>query len=316
MKIGMLFPDYGSQYVGMAKELYDTSRVMQEYFEEASNCLTINFVKLCFASSEAELNIPVNAYTSLFLVSSALAAILKEQSIEPTFVAGCGIGEVSAIHTAKSFSLPDGLYFLSKYAHFYQELLNTHALKALRIKNVSVAQVQKVCLALSQPDKGAFIGIYYDKDDCLISGDADIVMNVKENLMVSHDAQIQEVSFKGGLHSHLMHEVVDHLSMYLEKVDFHDTQIPLIASDDGSLLEKGPFIRDHVVQQICNPIRWDYVIKHVQEWDIIVEIGPGAFFKNDVSAHYPQKTYFTINTQHDIDALVQFVSQEKNKEAA
>ena len=45
MKVGMLFPDYGSQYVGMAKELYDSSRVMQELFEEASNCLNINFVK-------------------------------------------------------------------------------------------------------------------------------------------------------------------------------------------------------------------------------------------------------------------------------
>lgn len=34
MKIGMLFPGYGSQFVGMAKELYDDSRTIQEYFEK------------------------------------------------------------------------------------------------------------------------------------------------------------------------------------------------------------------------------------------------------------------------------------------
>ena len=46
MKIAMIFPGYGSQYVGMGKELYDESRIMQEYFEEASNCLNINFRKI------------------------------------------------------------------------------------------------------------------------------------------------------------------------------------------------------------------------------------------------------------------------------
>ena len=55
MKIMMLFPDYGKQFVGMGKDLYDTSRIVQEYFEEASHCLDENFVKLCFASSEQEI---------------------------------------------------------------------------------------------------------------------------------------------------------------------------------------------------------------------------------------------------------------------
>ena len=46
MKIGIVFPGYGSQFVGMGKDFYDESRIVQEYFEEAHNCLDINFVKL------------------------------------------------------------------------------------------------------------------------------------------------------------------------------------------------------------------------------------------------------------------------------
>ena len=88
MKIGMMFPGYGSQFAGMTKELYDESRLVQEYFEEASNCLNVNFVKLCFASSDVELGQIPDAYTANFLASCALAALLKSEGIEPS---GCVI---------------------------------------------------------------------------------------------------------------------------------------------------------------------------------------------------------------------------------
>src|SRR3990170_7365662 len=81
MKIGMLFSGYGGQYVGMGKDLYDNSRVMQELFEEASNCLGINFVKLSFASSDAELSSLENAYVAIFLIEVSLYALLNESGV-------------------------------------------------------------------------------------------------------------------------------------------------------------------------------------------------------------------------------------------
>src|SRR5262245_26836049 len=121
MKIALLFPGYGSQFVGMGKELYDEYRIVQEYFEEASNCLNVNFVKLCFASSDVELGKMVNAYTSLFLIGASVYAVLKESGIEVDIVAGYNNGENAALFAAHCFSLPDGLYLLNKFCSFYQE---------------------------------------------------------------------------------------------------------------------------------------------------------------------------------------------------
>src|SRR5579872_2345677 len=100
MKIALLFPGYGSQYVGMGKELYDEYRIVQEYFEEASNCVNINFVKLCFASSDSEISKLVNAYTSLFVIGGAVSALLKEHGIVPDVVAGYNNGEITALFAA------------------------------------------------------------------------------------------------------------------------------------------------------------------------------------------------------------------------
>ena len=53
--------------------------IIQEYFEEASNCLNNNLIKLCFASSDAELSKMHNAYPAMFLVGASIAALLKQE---------------------------------------------------------------------------------------------------------------------------------------------------------------------------------------------------------------------------------------------
>lgn len=116
MKIIMLFPGYGSQYIGMGKEFYDQSRIMQEYFEEAAICLPINFTKLIFSSSDNDLKILSNAYPAQFLVSICLFKILEQEGIIPTHVAGMDIGAYAALFAARGISFPDALYLLSKLA--------------------------------------------------------------------------------------------------------------------------------------------------------------------------------------------------------
>src|SRR5437870_3091921 len=107
MKIAMIFPGYGAQFVGMGKELYDESRVIQEYFEEAYNCSNLNFIRLCFASSDSELSQISNAYTSIFLLSCSLSELLKENNIKPDLVAGYGIGYFAAIFASGAITFPD-----------------------------------------------------------------------------------------------------------------------------------------------------------------------------------------------------------------
>ena len=129
-RVGVVFPGYGEQFIGMGKDLYDHSRIVQEYFEQAAGSVDINFVKLCFASSDVELCKMANAYTSLFLMGACVQAILKESGIEPDIVAGYNNGESAALFSAGCFSLPDGLYLLNKFSSFYQEFIDNQIINA------------------------------------------------------------------------------------------------------------------------------------------------------------------------------------------
>lgn len=304
MKIGMLFPDYGSQYVGMGKELYDHSRVMQEYFEEASTCLDKNFVKLCFASSENELALIENAYPALFLLSCSIAALLKEKGIQCQAVAGYGIGQLSALNVAGSLTLPDGLYFLSKYAHFYQQELENIDGILMCISGIAVDQVKKWC----EEFRHISIAAYHSLTECVVSGLRSEIVGIKD-LALKMDARVTEVPVQSGMHSTLMVPVEQHMRVYLEKIDFHDFNCPLISSVDGTAITNGAIAGEHTMKQLVTPIYWDKVMQTVADWQLVVQCGPGSSLKNCVESYYPEKKFIAINNPDDVDTLLKLIHE-------
>ncbi len=306
----MLFSDYGSQNVGMGKELYDNSRLMQEYFEEAFNCLNINFVKLCFASSDAELAKIENAYVSLFLVSVATAALLKQENIIPDEVAGYGIGEISAVCVAGGLSLPDGLYFLNKYALFYQELLTNLSVKMLRVEGISTAKVDKLCKELSG-EATATIAVFEAENQSVISGHVEVINRINEVLTGQAQA-FYNIPVEQGLHNELMDPVVNQIVKYLEKIDFKNLMTPLFASVDGVLVSKKELVKRRIIKQLHAPIYWNKVLNNCNNWDLIIEVGPSTALSKLIKQKYPDKLFFSVNKFADIEELKKVIAQRKS----
>lgn len=303
MKIAMLFPGYGSQYVGMAKELYDESRTMQEYFEEASNCLPINFVKLCFASSDSDLARMENAYSATFLVSCAINAILKEEGINADIVAGYNLGEFAALYAGGAFTFPDGLYLLNKYASIYQEELVSMNVGVIRVQGISTQALQSMCQKAGEQGEHASIALYISDTDHVVSGDVDAVAVVRGQVSADIDATIEDVPVDIGLHSALMQPVADRLKPYLEKVDFKELAMPLVCSADVCHVATGEQVRARVIEHIYTPVKWTKVMQSLTDYDVLIEIGPGTMLSTLAKAQYPDKIVVSINKRSDITDL-------------
>ncbi len=310
MKIAMLFPGYGSQFVGMGKELYDESRIMQEFFDQASHCLDTNFVKLTFASSDAELGRVINAYTALFLVSAAISALLKEQGIEPDVVAGYNLGEYAAIFAAGGLSLPDGLYLLNKLSSLYDAFLQTQKFSVIRVTGVTKKQVDDMCAKASKGDKRVHPALHITDKEHLVAGHAEAIEVVKDLIMKTEGAGLEAGSIETGLHSPLMDEVIENFRMYLEKVDFKDLNVPLITGVGGKKLERGEKIKDLVISHINSPLVWNKVLDKLSDYDLFIEVGPGDKLSQMVKEKYPDKLIVNINKLSDLEELKKHLPQE------
>jgi len=310
MKFGFIFPGYGNQFVGMAKEFYNDSRIMQEYFEEAANCLDKNFVKLTFASSDAELSELENAYVSLLLISVSIVAILKEQGIEPSIVAGHDIGQFSALAATGGISSPDAMYLLRKYAGLYTDFLKDHRVEATRVNNMQKEELQKICEQCINGNNVAYITEHESDTQSIVSGTIESLNCLRKAVEDMQSGPVQDLPIGGGLHCPLMDEVLKTMKMYLEKVDFKEVTVPFVASITGQALKEGDLVRAAVMQQIHAPIQWKKALDAFAFCDCIIIAGPGKSLVEHIQEIYPEKKVFAVVTPDDLNLVLTNIGKD------
>ncbi len=312
MKIGIMFPGQGSQYLGMGKAFYDESRQAQELFEEAYYCLEKNFVRLCFASSEKELREAGNAQTAIFLVSSAIWKVLKEKlDISPFVVAGHSAGQYGALYAAGGINFPDALYVLKKRSQFMQEATEKHPGGMSAVIGLSYEDVERVCVHLSQSnDLSQVIDVanINSPNQVVISGSVSALAKATEELR-SLGGKVKELNVAGAFHSPLMREAEQEFVRHLVKVDFKPMHTPLIANTTAKPIKTPNEIQEELRHHMSSAVLWEQTMGYFDSCDVIVQVGPGKAMKSLYARHNKDKPVFAINEPDDVIELETFLTQ-------
>lgn len=310
MKIAMLFPGYGSQYIGMGKELYDEYSIIRSYFKQASDLLKIDCEKICFSNPDSvypfeiigqmKPNLKINTIDTAYFIIYSLACgiydLLQKNNIAIDVVAGYDTGQYAAIFAGKGFSFSTGLILLKQYAQLYMKLLDSKY-DILKVNGLTSTKLPEYLNNLTT------IAAYQSRTQHLVSGTKEGIEQLRLKLKGAAGVTLYDEGVGLGLNSHLMDIVAGQFEQYVQKANIAHLSIPLISSVNGKSITDAQDVKQEIIHVINHPIHWDLVIDQLASVDAVVAIGSQANHLDLIKEKQPDKNVITINTPADIQAL-------------
>ena len=282
MTNAFIFPGQGSQKVGMGKDLYDNFPVAKEVFQEVDDALSINLSRIIFEGEEEELKLTINTQPALMTVSFAIVRVIEEfigKNISEVgkFTAGHSLGEYSALVSARSIKLTDAAKILRLRGEFMQNAvpLNVGAMAALIGVDTNI--VEEIRSKYAEKDEIIDIGNDNAPGQFVISGHNSIVDKVIANHKTLGFKRAIKLPVSAPFHCRLMEKARENMESYIQDLELLSPKLILVNNVGAAPLTETNKIKDSLVEQITNTVRWRESIDNMCDLgvDNFIEIGAG-----------------------------------------
>ena len=273
-KIAFVFPGQGAQFVGMGKDFYDNFDAAKNLFEEADDALGYSIKKMCFEGSEDDLKLTANTQPAILVVSVIAAEILKSEGITAEVAGGHSLGEYSALVAAGSIKFRDAVVLVHKRGQFMQEAVPVGEGSMAAIIGLDDKIIVDTCNEISDTVQAVNFNC---PGQTVIAGTVKGVDTAVEKLKAAGAKKAVVLSVSAPFHSTLMKPAAEKLSAELDKIQIQNAAYPIAANFNGKIETAAAEIKNNLVSQADNPVKWIDCVKSMQNYgaDIFVECGPG-----------------------------------------
>lgn len=268
-KIAFVFPGQGAQYPGMGKELAEVSPAAAGVFRLV-DAVRPGISEQCFCGSEELLRQTRVTQPCMFAVEQAAAAALAEAGIHGDFAAGFSLGELSALTYAKLVDLSTSFALVCRRGELMEEAARKVPTAMAAVVRLENEKVEELC--------GRFEGVYPVNYNCpgqvSVAGRREAMAEFSAAVKAAGGRAIP-LKVSGGFHSPFMAEAAKEFGKLLGDIAFAQPVIPLYSNCTG--LPYGENVKELLAKQICSPVRWEAIIRHMiaNGADTFIEVGPG-----------------------------------------
>ena len=303
----VIFPGQGSQMVGMGKEFYDKFDLVKNLFKEADDTLNFPISKLILEGPKGELDLTVNTQPAIFLVSYSIYNVIKKEFnidlSKAKYFAGHSLGEYSALSCAGYLNLSETLKILRIRGDAMQNSVPKGEGGMVAVLGSTVEIIEKI---LKDNEQNLSIQIANDNSEgqIVLSGKTDdldkLILILKENTIKNIKLPVS-----APFHCRLMNKATNIMSNELNKLNFIEGENKLISNVTSNEISNTSELKDLLVKQIENRVRWRESVINMINNDVnhFIEIGPGKVLSGLVKRINKEVKIDAINNQGDIESL-------------
>ena len=303
----VIFPGQGSQMVGMGKEFYDKFDLVKNLFKEADDILNFSISRLILEGPKKELDLTINTQPAIFLTSYSIYNVInKEFNIDLSkakYFAGHSLGEYSALASAGYLSFSDTLKILRIRGDAMQNSVPKGQGGMVAVLGSTVETIEKI---LKENEKNFNVQIANDNSEgqIVLSGkveDLDKLISIlKENSIKNIKLPVS-----APFHCSLMSKATNIMNDELNKLNFIQGENKLISNVTAKEIVNTDELKDLLIKQIENRVRWRESVINMVNNDInhFIEIGPGKVLSGLVKRINKEVKIDTINNLGDIEGL-------------
>ncbi len=301
-KTALIFPGQGSQYVGMAKDIYENSEKARLLVHEAEDSIRFKISDVMFNGPVEELKLTSITQPVIFLHSILLLNELE--NLEFDAVAGHSLGEYSALVANKTLDPIDAFKLVRKRGEAMLDAGIKSPGTMAAIIGIESEKLENICEEASS--EGIVQCANYNcPGQIVISGSVKGVKKAMEISKSSGARLVKELVVSGAFHSPLMKSASEELKQSLKNTEFKNPKIPVYSNVTAKPSVDNNLIEESLLQQLTAPVRWEESIKNMINNGInkFIEIGPSKVLQGLVKKINSEVTTIGIDKFSDLEKL-------------
>lgn len=310
MKVTIVFPGQGTQYVGMGKVFSDFA-----HFERANTATGYDLRKMMLEGPAEDLKLTENTQPAIvthsLMMFDKLQDLLQKKNITIERVLGHSVGEYSALAAAGAMTFEEAVKAVHFRGKYMQEAVPAGKGTMYAILKQDEATIRETCDAASTEEEKVSPANFNEPSQIVISGDkfaCERAIRLMEERAGGRVKAI-ELQVSAPFHCALMKPAELKLKPVLDGIKFQKPKYNYIANIDAKEYptDTSPeVIKENLLKQVCGSVLWTHSIQTLSSDTIIIECGPGKVLAGLIKKINPNLKVISLDNEtgfSEVEAL-------------
>ena len=282
MKIAVLFPGQGSQFLGMGRGFIDSDSDCAAIMEMAASVCDFPLEKLCQEGPMEELTRAVHLQPAITVTNLICYQGLKKiwgDTLSAACFAGHSLGEYSALCAAGVLTVEDTIRLVIKRGALMEREGQSNPGGMRAVLGKTIEEVEAIIADCS--DAGIVTAANHNTELQIVISGSVPGLDAVEKVAAENGARVIPLAVSVANHSPLVANAVPDFAAFMDEVEFKVPVTPVYFNVSAGTEQDTGKIKDMMASQIASRVRWFEIISTMinEGVDTFIEVGPKTVLK-------------------------------------